>query len=225
MNTENDTTLRTYARGSSEKLSPNFRVREFQCPCGCSGSFPIDGKLVEYLQNIRDYFGVPVHISSAYRCESYNTKADGSDSSRHKTGMAADIWVEGYLKDPRTVAQYAESIGILGIGLYEGSRDMWFVHIDTRTQRSFWEGHGNTPVSGFGGKEVVLSLRVLKKGSKGEDVKALQSLLNAQGYALETDGSFGAATGKAVKGYQAACGLTADGSCGKATWSQLLGRA
>ncbi len=212
-------------KGSNERLSKNFRAREFQCPCGkCAAEFPVDGALVTQLQKIRDHFGVPVHISSAYRCEDYNEKAGGSEKSNHKKGMAADIWVEGYLKEPRTVAQYAESIGIRGIGLYEGSRNMWFVHIDSREKKFFWESHENTPVESFfpaEDKKVSLEVRVLKKGTKGSDVKAMQTLLS--GYGLALDGSFGGATEKALKSYQEAHGLAADGSCGKATWNSLLG--
>ncbi len=72
-------------------------------------------------------------------------------------------------------------------------------------------------------KTVQVELRVLKKGAKGEDVQALQELLNGHGYDLEVDGSFGGATEKALKSYQEAHGLTVDGSCGRATWTSLLG--
>ena len=41
---------------------------------------------------------------------------------------------------PSEVAKFAESIGILGIGLYETNSDGYFVHIDTRTTKSFWYG-------------------------------------------------------------------------------------
>jgi len=51
----------------------------------------------------------------------------------------------------REVAKYAESIGILGIGLYETSNDGFFTHIDTRTTKSFWYGQNEQPRSTFGG--------------------------------------------------------------------------
>jgi uncharacterized protein YcbK (DUF882 family) len=41
---------------------------------------------------------------------------------------------------PAQVAEYAEQIGILGIGLYETDNDGHFVHIDTRDTKSFWYG-------------------------------------------------------------------------------------
>ena len=71
-----------------------------------------------------------------------------------------------------------------------------------------------------------ISVKVLKKGAKGNTVKALQALLIGYDYSCGdsgTDGSFGAATDKAVRAYQKAKGLEVDGSVGRATWSSLLG--
>ena len=71
-----------------------------------------------------------------------------------------------------------------------------------------------------------VNVRVLKKGAKGEDVKALQTLLIGYGFdcgSSGVDGSFGNATDKALREYQKTNGLTADGSCGPATWASLLG--
>ncbi len=220
-------TVRLYP--TDQQLSENFRVREFRCPCGqCGPEFPIDDALVVYLQKIRDHFGAPVNISSGYRCQAFNQKAGGSENSNHKKGRAADIWVEGYLKNPRAVAQYAESIGIPGIGLYEGSKGQYFVHIDSRDSRSYWESHDNSLVSSFFPAQeatVQVALPVLKKGSRGEAVKAMQQLLNGHGHKLEVDGSFGTATEAALKAYQAAKGLASDGSCGAITWTNLTGGA
>lgn len=79
-------------------------------------------------------------------------------------------------------------------------------------------------------KVCTLELPVLKKGSKGEDVKALQILLIGYGYKMENngktygaDGSFGAATEKALKAFQKDNGLKDDGVCGPKTWAKLLG--
>jgi hypothetical protein len=75
---------------------------------------------------------------------------------------------------------------------------------------------------------VTITLPILCKGSKGEEVKTLQRMLNALGYtdanekALTVDGSFGPATLYALKAYQNANGLEVDGYCGKQTWTSLL---
>lgn len=70
---------------------------------------------------------------------------------------------------------------------------------------------------------VTVSLPQLQNGSTGESVKVLQLLLNAKGYDCGTaDGIFGAKTLAAVKKFQRAKGLTADGIVGAATWAILL---
>jgi putative chitinase len=58
---------------------------------------------------------------------------------------------------------------------------------------------------------------LLKVGSKGEDVKKLQSFLG-----LGADGSFGPGTEKAVKDWQSANGLTPDGLVGDGTWAKMF---
>ena len=59
---------------------------------------------------------------------------------------------------------------------------------------------------------------LLKNGSKGEEVKQLQTLLG-----LGADGSFGPMTESKVKEWQAANGLTADGIVGPSTWGKMFG--
>lgn len=69
----------------------------------------------------------------------------------------------------------------------------------------------------------VISMNTLKNGSRGTQVKVLQFLLNELGYDCgEADGIFGSKTLSAVKAYQKAKSLTADGICGKNTWTKIL---
>lgn len=72
----------------------------------------------------------------------------------------------------------------------------------------------------------TMELRTLKKGCKGEDVRALQILLIGRGYSCGSygaDASFGSATYAAVRKYQKNKGLAVDGIVGKATMGSLLG--
>jgi hypothetical protein len=74
-------------------------------------------------------------------------------------------------------------------------------------------------------KYVTVDLPVLKRGSKDDTVEAMQGLLLGYGYNLGSkgiDGSFGPATERALKEYQAKNGLAVDGSCGRKTWNSLL---
>lgn len=59
-------------------------------------------------------------------------------------------------------------------------------------------------------------MKVLRKGDRGEDVKALQRALG-----IADDGIFGPATEAAVKAWQSVHGLTADGIVGAKTWASL----
>jgi putative chitinase len=59
---------------------------------------------------------------------------------------------------------------------------------------------------------------LLKVGSKGEEVKQLQTKLG-----LTSDGSFGPGTEKAVKEWQTKNGLTADGIIGDKSWAKMFG--
>ena len=61
----------------------------------------------------------------------------------------------------------------------------------------------------------------LKYGDTGASVRALQTDLNKLGYALTVDGSFGPATDKAVKAFQAKYKLAVDGSFGPASQAKL----
>ena len=145
----------TYKKSDRIQLSKNFNSYEIRCglgrPCSCQTTL-IDEKLVEILQMIRDHWpGHAVHITSGYRCPAYNRSVGGATGSYHSKGMAADITVDGVA--PREVAKYAESIGVLGIGLYETQADGFFVHVDTRTAKSYWYGQKQVPRTTFGGQK------------------------------------------------------------------------
>jgi peptidoglycan hydrolase-like protein with peptidoglycan-binding domain len=65
------------------------------------------------------------------------------------------------------------------------------------------------------------TLPTLKKGSKGNDVKTLQTALNKYGYKLTADGDFGKLTDAAVRDFQLGHRLNADGIVGVKTWAAL----
>lgn len=66
-------------------------------------------------------------------------------------------------------------------------------------------------------------MRILRMGSFGPTVELLQLALNRAGFGpLETDGLFGPATDRALKRFQAAEGLAADGVAGRETHRALL---
>lgn len=75
-------------------------------------------------------------------------------------------------------------------------------------------------------KGVNLTLDTLERGSKGDQVRALQTLLIGYGFSCGgsgADGDFGGNTEKALIAYQTAKGLYKDGICGPKSWAKLLG--
>ncbi len=129
------------------KLSANFKVAEFACHDG-SDTVLVSDELVVLLQKIRDHFGKPVTINSAYRTQVWNTKQGGAPKSQHLLGKAADITISGV--SPLAVAQYAEFLQSKagGIGVYQS-----FTHVDVRAVRTRWDSRSGTEkaVSGWPG--------------------------------------------------------------------------
>ncbi|SMC39518.1 YcbK family protein [Papillibacter cinnamivorans] len=124
--------VKTYslAKDGNKKLSEHFRVKEFACRDG-SDIVLIDTKLIDILEKIRVYYGLPVKITSGYRTVSYNKSVGGASASYHIKGMAADIVVTG--KTPRDMCLRGINLGIKGVGIYT-----WGIHVDTRTVPKLW---------------------------------------------------------------------------------------
>lgn len=131
-------TVKTYSKKASGnvQISAHFRVREFASKDGADALF-IDDKLVRLLEFIRDYFGWPVTITSAYRSPTHNKKVGNSLNSQHVKGTAADIIVQGV--DLLQVAEAAEYFlgNSGGVGYYPISK---FTHVDVREKVSRWYG-------------------------------------------------------------------------------------
>lgn len=197
--------VKTYKKGDTTELSEFFSVYEFRCGLGrtcssCSTTL-IDDQLVAYLTRIREHFGAPVTITSAYRCPSYNRSVKGATGSRHTKGQAADIVVRGVA--PRKVAAFAESIGALGVGLYETQKDGYFVHIDTRTTKSFWYGQAQEWRSTFGGAAAAGSPAKPSTSADPDDSST---------YTLE----------QFIRDVQEACGAAVDGIAGPETLGKTV---
>lgn len=122
------------AKQGDQKLSKNFRVREFACKDKTDVVF-VSLELVQILQSIRDHFGKSVKVNSAYRTPPHNKKVKGATYSQHQYGTAADVKVTGV--NPSEVAEFANTLmpNKGGIGIYEN-----FTHIDVRETKARWNG-------------------------------------------------------------------------------------
>ncbi len=66
------------------------------------------------------------------------------------------------------------------------------------------------------------SLPTLSFGNRGDAVRVLQRLLQANGYTVRVDGVFGALTEAAIKAFQNQRSLSTDGVVGQRTWRELV---
>jgi len=70
--------------------------------------------------------------------------------------------------------------------------------------------------------QTAMAYSTVRTGSRGADVKTLQTMLNTVANAkLGVDGIFGTNTRNAVRKFQSANGLSVDGICGPKTWAKL----
>ena len=138
---ENSVSVKVYSlkKDGDKSISDNFKIREFRCKDD-SDKILIDVDFAKkFLQKIRDHFGAPVTINSAYRTATYNKKIGGATNSYHVKGQAFDIVVKGHT--PLEVAKYAQKLGIKGIIQYNT-----FVHIDSRSKK-YWARNNNGKVT------------------------------------------------------------------------------
>ena len=138
---ENSVSVKVYSlkKDGDKSISDNFKIREFRCKDD-SDKILIDVDFAKkFLQKVRDHFGAPVTINSAYRTATYNKKIGGATNSYHVKGQAFDIVVKGHT--PLEVAKYAQKLGIKGIIQYNT-----FVHIDSRSKK-YWARNNNGKVT------------------------------------------------------------------------------
>lgn len=109
----------------------NFSDLELRC--SCCGENKMDPSFLVRLQDIREIFGVPMHISSAYRCPAWNTRKSKSGANGpHTTGRAVDVLVSG--NDALRLIRIALERGITGVGVSQkGEYTDRFLHIDDLT--------------------------------------------------------------------------------------------
>ena len=121
------------------KLTNNFNLSEFN-----KHNFTLTEtvlrniqELAKNLQVLRDEVKKPIKITSGYRDPSFNKKIGGATQSRHLTGQAADLKIEGYT--PKQVAAIIEKLIAAGkmkqggLGIYS----TW-IHYDVRGTAARW---------------------------------------------------------------------------------------
>jgi uncharacterized protein YcbK (DUF882 family) len=105
-------------------LARDFTAAEFVCKhCGKAG---IRFEFVQALQALRDRLGVPLRITSGYRCPQHPVERGKAKPGRHAEGIAADITGPPLIDIWRALADFPEFAGV-GVARYQN-----YIHIDTR---------------------------------------------------------------------------------------------
>ena len=110
------------------------------------------------------------------------------------------------------VKRVQEKLGVAADGIFGGGTES--------ALKEYQDIHGLT-VDGIAGPDTFASmglreLIVLKRGSRGDTVRALQEALS-----IDADGKFGPGTERAVRSHQEQSGLEADGIAGPGTLASL----
>lgn len=104
---------------------PHFSFAEMACHgegC-CGGAYACQPELMDALEALRAAVGVPLSVTSGYRCPKHNAAIGGHPNSAHLQGLAADISADGRLQ--YQILRHAAAVGFTGIGVAS-----WGVHLD-----------------------------------------------------------------------------------------------
>ena len=107
--------------------SAHFEMAEYQCDCaGLCDGWParMNPVLLERIEALREYYGLPVVITSGVRCESRNTEVGGVAWSFHKRGDAADLYCPGVAVGD--LAQTAKDLGMNVLPYYASG----YIHVE-----------------------------------------------------------------------------------------------
>lgn len=106
-----------------------FGPEQFECKCGCGASL-MEPRFIRALVALRDGLGIPLKVTSGFRCDAYQDRVGRSSIYRpHTLGLAADFAIHG--EDAMLLIAYGIELGLEGVGIKQsGPRDSRFVHLD-----------------------------------------------------------------------------------------------
>ena len=114
----------------------NFAEHELVCSCcGRPNLNPEFEELMKDVQKLREWYGKPMIITSAYRCVDHPIEAKkiaaGRSAGEHNRS-AVDFQVP--VEDCHKIVKKAFEMGFTGIGInLTGSYSQRFIHLDKRT--------------------------------------------------------------------------------------------
>jgi hypothetical protein len=96
---------------------PNFHASELWCRCGhCdSDGSEMDPVFMALLQRLRQVYGKPLVLSSAYRCPEHPEERYKAVPGEHTQGLAVDVRCSG--QDALRILHMALNLGFVRIGI------------------------------------------------------------------------------------------------------------
>lgn len=116
---------------STIESSPHFSRKEFAC--SFTNNCAMDLEMVEKLEALREEFGQPMRLSSAYRDPKLHPRErmKPNGPGYHGRGMAVDVLIYG--ADAIRLLKLAIKHGFCGIGINQKNDfAQRFIHLDTR---------------------------------------------------------------------------------------------
>lgn len=115
-----------------ELRTASFQAKEFRCKCDICNREQVHKctpELLDKLQELRDSYGKPMILTSAYRCENHPVEAKKAVPGQHNKGTAVDILVKNGA-EAHDIMKLAYSLDFTCVVLGPG-----FVHVDVRDGR------------------------------------------------------------------------------------------
>lgn len=108
------------------RRTENFAEHEWECKCGCNQPHQMQPHTMLMVQKIRNDWGHPLVLSSAWRCENHPSEIKKDKPGQHYKGTAVDIRVTSGSMAYAIIKMGLE-LGATGFAYGNG-----FVHLDWR---------------------------------------------------------------------------------------------
>ena len=123
-----------YERKFRDNHIEHFTPEEFMCKCGSEfglcDMLVLDMDFINRLESFRASVGIPMRITSGYRCGFHPIEVRKVHPGPHRTGKAADIAILGASLHEMLCSLVPHDF--TGIGLNQkGDHDERFLHLDT----------------------------------------------------------------------------------------------
>ncbi|GAA0427019.1 hypothetical protein GCM10008969_58240 [Pseudomonas veronii subsp. inensis] len=106
----------------------NFAYSELRCTCGHCDSTgrEMDPAFMARLQRLRDAYGQPMQLTSAYRCPRHPSEAGKAAPGEHFDGRAVDVRCRG--AEALTLLRLALPLGFNRVGIHQKGKAR-FLHL------------------------------------------------------------------------------------------------